>query len=208
MILEELIGSSVALVSSLFCQAPPLSRESLQTEYTLISLPNSEQQEAINGLIHSEYEQKAPNKVLCYEDGTFVGMQADRARNFRQSFFRSCKTNVGLITAVVFILAVLTVGLVYLDLSTNDVCTESIHKNLNVSSHITTVRKVAISFKILPLFSWFPVSIAMLWGFREFKRNYLLLLFFCAFVPGFITCAYRIIMFHKFINIITYNIYR
>ena len=207
MILEELIGSLVALVSSLLAQAPSLSRENLQSEYRLISTPNSEQEEVSNGLIHSEYEQKVPTELPYYEDGTFVQMQAEETENFCQSFVLSFKANVGLITVVVFILAVLTVGLVFVDLNTNDVCKEWMHRNLNVSSHVKTVRKVGMSVKLLSLFSWFPVSIAMLWGFKEFKRNYVACLFLCGFVPASITCAYRIIMFHKFTNL-TYNIYR
>ena len=162
MILEELIGSWVALVSSLLAQTPPISQENLQREYILISQPNPEQEEAINGLIHSEYEQNVPTEVPYYEDGTFVQMQADETRNFFRSLVRSFKANLGLIAAVVFILAALTVGLVFVDLNTNDVCTEWIHKNLNVSSHVVTAGKVGMSVKLLPLFSWFPVSIAML----------------------------------------------
>ena len=207
MILEELIGSCVALVSTLLAQAPPISRENLQREYTLISVPNSEQEEVKNGLIHSEYEHKVPTELPYYDDGTFVQTQAGETQNFCKSFARSFKTNIGLIGVVLFVLSALTVGLVFVDLNTNDVCKEWIHRNLNVSSHVMTVRKVGMSVKLLPVFSWFPVSIAMLWGFKEFKRNYVVCLFLCAFVPGSITCTYRIVMLHKFSNLV-YNIYR
>ena len=207
MILEELIGSWVALVSSLFTHAPPISRENLQREYRLISVTNPEQEEAINGLIHSEYEQNVPIEFPYYEDGTFVQMKADETRNFCQSFARSFKTNIGLIAVVVFILAVLTVGLVFVDLNTNDICKEWMNKNLNVSTRVKTVQKVVMSVGILPSYSWFPLAICMLWGFKEFKRNYFLSLFLCAFVPASIICAYQIIMVHKFANLI-YNIYR
>ena len=207
MILEEIIGSWVALVSSLFAQAPPISRENLQREYTLLSVANLEQQETINGLIHCEYEEEVRTDLPYYEDGTIIQIQADSTQSFCVSLIRSCKTNIGLISAVVFILAALTVGLVFVDLNANDVCIQGIDKNLKVSSHAKTVWKVGISVRLLPLFSWFPVSIAMLWGFKEFKRNYFVRLFFCAFVPGFITCTYRFIMFDKF-NSLVYNIYR
>ena len=207
MILEELIGSWVALASSVFTQAPPISQENLQEEYTLISVPNIEQQEAINGLIHCEYKQEGLADLPYYEDGTFIRIQAEETRSFSKSFVRSLKTNIGLITAVVFILGVLIVGLVYVDLNTNDVCKEWMQKNSDIPTHVQTVQNVAMSVKLLPLFSWFPLSIAMVWGFVEFKRNYLLCLFVCAFVPASITCAYRIIMFHKFTNVI-YSIYR
>ena len=130
MFLEELVGSCVALVSSLIIQTPPISRENLQREYTLISVPNPEQDEVYDGLIHREYEQEVPSEVPYYEDGTFVSIQTDTRRNFCESFVRSWKTNIGLITAVAFILGLLTVGLVYVDLDTNDACTEWMHENL------------------------------------------------------------------------------
>ena len=92
MILEELIGSLVALVSSLLAQAPPILQENSQREYTLISAPNPEQEEAIDGLIHSEYQQKIPTELPYYEDGTFVQMQNDKTQNLCKSFVRSFKT--------------------------------------------------------------------------------------------------------------------
>ena len=206
MFLEELVGSCVALVSSLITQTPPISRENLQREYSLIYVPNPEQDEVYDGLIHCEYEQEVPSEVPYYEDGTIVSIQTDERRNFCESFIRSCKTNIGLITAVVFILGSLTVGLVYLDLNT-DVCMNWMHKNLSVPSHVHTVQRVGTSVKLLPLFSWFPASVAMLLGFRKFKQNYLVNLFFCALVSGSITCVYRIVMFDKLINVV-YDIYR
>ena len=207
MFLEEVVGSCAALVSSLITQTPPISRENLQREYTLISVPNAEQDEVYDGLIHREYEQEVQSEVPYYEDGTFVSVETDARRNFCESFTRSCETNIVLIMAVVFILGSLTVGLVYVDLNTNDVCIEWMHKNLSVPSHVQKVKIVGMSVKLLPLFSWFPVSVAMLLGFTKFKQNYLVSLFFCALVPGSITCVYRVVMSDKFINVV-YNLYR
>ena len=201
MFLEELVGSCVALISSLIAQTPPISRGNLQREHTLISEPNPEQDEVYDGLIHREYEQEVPSEVPYYEDGTFVSMQTVARRNFCESFIRSCKTNIGLFTAVVFILGLLTVGLVYVDLNTDDACIEWRHKNLSVPLHVQTVQIVAMSVRLLPLFSWFPASVAMLLGFTKFKQNYLVSLFLCAFVPGSITCVYRNVMSDKFIDV-------
>ncbi len=200
MFLEELVGSFVALVSSLIIQTPAISRENLQREYTLISVPNPEQDEVYDGLIHREYEQDVPSEVLYYEDGTFVSIQTDARRNFCESFIRSCKTNIGLFTAVVFILGLLAIGLVYVDLNTSDVCIEWRHNNLTVPLHVQTVQIVAMAVRLLPLFSWFPASVAMLLGFTKFKQNYLVGLFLCALVPGSIACVYRNVMSNKFID--------
>ncbi len=207
MFLEELVGSCVALVSSLITQTPPISRENLQREYSLLSVPNPEQDEVYDGLIHREYEQEVSSEAPYYDDGTFVSIQTDARRNFCESFIRSWKTNIGLIMAVVFILGLLTVGLVYVDLNTDDVCMEWMYKNLSVPSHVQTVQIVGMSVRLLPVFSWFPACVAMLLGFRKFKQNYLVRLFLCALVPGSITSAYRVIMSDKFTNVV-YNIYR
>ena len=88
-----------------------------------------------------------------------------------------------------------------MDLNTNDVCIEWMHKNLSVPLHVQKVQIVGMSVKLLPLFSWFPASVA------KFKQNYLVILFFCALVPGSITCFYRVVMSDKFINV-AYNLYR
>ncbi len=208
MFLEELVGSCVALVSSLITQTPPISRGSLQREYTLISVPNTEQDEVYDGLVHREYEQEVPSEVPYYEDGTFVSMQTDSRRNFCESFIRSCKTNIVLIMAVVFILGLLTVGLVYVDLNTTDVCIEWMNKNLSVPSHVQTIQIVGMCVNLLPLFAWFPASVAMLLGFRNFKQNYLAILFFCALVPGSINCVFKIVTADKFVNVEYNFLYR
>jgi hypothetical protein len=51
MILEELFGSFVSLLSSLTIKTPAISRENLQRECTLIFEENPEP----DGLIHREY---------------------------------------------------------------------------------------------------------------------------------------------------------
>ncbi len=56
MILEELCGSFVALVSSLVIHTPPMSGENLQGEYTLIFEENPDREEVYDGLMHREYE--------------------------------------------------------------------------------------------------------------------------------------------------------
>jgi hypothetical protein len=124
MILEELVGRFVALFSSLIAQKPPMSREILERDYTLIFEENPEREEAYDGLIHREYEQVAPTELPYYEEYLPVLVQVDQQprRNFCESFIRSCKANVGLLMAALFILGILTVGLVYFDLNTSNSC--------------------------------------------------------------------------------------
>ena len=197
MILEELVGSVLSLCSSLITQTPPLSREQSQRQFRLIFEDTDEQDEVhdVDGLIHREYEQQPEQQLPYYEDDISVLVQPDgqSSRDFAQSFFRSFQANVGIIMAVVFILGLLTLGVVYVDLNTTDACIEWMHNNYSIPRVVKILQIVGMSFELLPLFTWFPACIVMLWGFKEFKKNYLSCLLVCQLVIGSITCVYRII---------------
>jgi hypothetical protein len=94
----------------------------------------------------------------------------------------------------VFILGLLTLGLVYVDLNTTDACIEWMHKNYSIPSNVRILQIVGKSLELFPLFTWFPAFIIMLWGFKEFKKNDLLCLLVCQLVIGCISGVYRIIM--------------
>ena len=210
MILEEIVGSFVSLLSSLFAQTPPpISREIHQREYTLIYDVNPEEEEVPDGLTHQEYEPETPQESPYYEHGsltsihTLVGVR----HNLLESLVRSLKTNVGFLVVVVFLLGSLIVVIVFLDLNTNDACVDWALTNSSIPQHVRVLKMIGMSVSLVPLFSWFPVCIAMLWGYEEFRRNYLACLFVSSFVPGVLCCAYRIIMIKKFTDLI-YNAYR
>ena len=209
MILEELIGSCFALASSVLFPTPSISRDNVLQENWLIHEENNEDEEQCDGLIHSEYERQEPSEAPYYEDGSFVWLQGElnSRRSFCESLRRSFRTNIGILMAVIFLLSMLTVGVVYVDLNTSDICIEWINKNITLPSHVQTLRAVGMSLKLLPMFAWFPICVAMLWGFTEFKKNYFLRLFTCAFLTASTTCVYRIIMSEKFTNVV-YTLYR
>ena len=203
MILEEIVGGFVSILTSLFIQAPLISHENQQLQYTLFYDTNPEQEEVNDGLIHREYETETSEELPYYESGSMASIHIEAEPDYCESLIRSLKANMGFLTAAVFILASFSVGLVFFDLNTTDVCVEW----NNVSQHVQTLRMIGMSAKLVPLFSWFPVCIAMLWGYEEFRKNYLACLFVSSFVPGALSCAYRIIMFKKFTDLI-YNAYR
>lgn len=200
MILEELVGSFVSLFSSLIVHTPPISSETLQRDYSLIFQANPEEDEVYDGLIHREYEQETPAELPYYEEDISVLVQqaaGQTRRNFCESFFRSCKTNVGLLMAAVFMLGLLTVGLVYVDLNTTNACREWMHNNFSVPSNVRTVRILGMSVTLLPLYALFPTCVIMLWGFRELKMNHLLSLFLFQSVIISINIAYKVVVFDK-----------
>ena len=199
MIVEEVIGSLVVLFSSLFVQTPHISEEAAQSDYSSIFEENHEEDEVFDGLIHLEYDQEAQPELPYYEEAFPVLIQADQQprRNFCESFLRSWKANAGLVMVVVFSLGFLIVGLVYLDFNISDACKEWIHNKFVVPSGVRTIQIIVGWIKNLPLFAWFPTTVMMLWGFRNFRKNYLLSLFLCQLVTGSISCVYRITVFDK-----------
>ena len=206
MILEELFGSCMFLISSLLVQTPPISRENLSRRTSTSCEENPEEDEAYDSLIHCEYDEEQQPGLLYHEEEIY---DEQPRRNYCESFLRSCKVNIGLTVVAVCILALLMVLLVILDLNTSDACIEWMLKNRKVRSYVHNLRIVGVSAKLLPLFSWFPICIAMLLGFKEFKSNYLLCLFVCASVIGCTTCVYQIIMSDTYFGTsVSYTLYR
>ena len=141
MILEELVGSFLSLCSSVITQTPPVSRE--QRQFRLIFDETDEQDEVHDGLIHREYEQRTQSELPYYEDDIPASVQTDvvqPSRHVTQSFLRSLKANVGFISAVVFVLSLLTIFAVYVDLNTTDVCVEWENHNHSISRNAKILR--------------------------------------------------------------------
>ena len=210
MILEELVGSFVSLFSRVVIQAPEISRENLHTESG--SLENYEQDEVCDGLIHREYnEQTAPTELQCNEaDDISHLVQADEQprRNFCESILRSVKANIGLITVVVFILALVTIACVLLSFAPTDYCID--WKNRTLPKNVETVKIVAVSFVLPVLCSWFPTSVALCFGFKQFRKNYLLDLFVLQLVTESALTLYDIYFSNQLFTVrdIDYNKYR
>ena len=199
MILEELCGSFVALVSTLVIHTPSMSRANRnKTEYTLIFEENQEQQEISDGLIDCEYEPEPLTPSPYSEEVTCVSVQADQhpKRSFCQSLFRSCKTNLTLVIAVIFMLGLLTTVLVYVDLNTTNVCIAWTHNNFTLPLKEQNMRIVGMMITLFPLFAWFPTYVMMLWGFKKFK-NYALFLFILQLVALSMTCVYKYFLYDK-----------
>ena len=111
MILEELIGSCVAVVSTLILQTPPILRENVPAEEPLIYEDSHEDDQEYDGVIHREYEQSEANTTPSYENGLSVKPQTEKPKRW-ESFRRSFIANVGILLAVVFILSMFTAALV------------------------------------------------------------------------------------------------
>lgn len=199
MILEELLGGFVSLFFRLLFHTPRVAYENLQRDYSLIFEENPERDEAYDGLIHREYEQAQLAELPYYEENiTFWGQDATQnRRNFCESLLRSLKTNFGLVMAAIFILGFLIVGVVYLNLHTSIACYQWTQNNFEVPSDVKVVRMVGMVVFLLPIMLWLPSCIALLWGFKEFRKNYLCCLCAIVLLTESITCVYNIFLFDK-----------
>ena len=210
MILEELLGGILSLLFNLAVRTPPISRENLQgLNYSLIFDENPERDEANGSLIHHEYEEAQVTELPYYEENISVWGQDDVeivGRNFYVSFRRSCKANFGIMMAAIFVLGFLIVGFVFLNLNTYSACIEWIQNNLKVPRQVQVLQMVGMCICLIAVMTWFPASIAMLWGFKDFKKNYLYCLCAICFLTTTVIYVYKIVMFDK-IKLTDDNIY-
>ena len=205
MILEELVGALVSLASPLILPAPRLSRQCREIYDWLIFEDSRGDEEGFEGLIHREYEEEEIQEIPYYETIDIPVLNTGtRARpSICESFRRSVHVNIGLLLAVV-LLGLVTIGLVYLDLNTTNSCIEWRHFNHSTPSSVKVLRIIGTSITAVPLFVWFPITAAMLWGLKEFRKNYLSCL--CvAVVTTTMAMVYRAVLFDQYTTVTEYR---
>ena len=199
----------ISLCSSLITRTPTISQQ--QQQLILIFEETNEEDEVCEGLIHLEYEEETQPELPYYEEDISILVQTDgqHSRHIVQSFWRSFQANITLIMAVIFILGLLVIGRVYFDLNTVEACKVWMHKNYNIPRNVKILQAFGLSIQSILIFTWFPACISMLWGFQNFKKNYLFYLLAIQLVIGSITCVYRIMIIGKVpTTFVGYNNYR
>ena len=206
MILEELIGALVSLGSLLVTQVPPISRESLGRYYWLLFEESPDNEELHQELIHREYKPNDKEELPYYEElgaSVLTSTENNTNRGICESLRRSFQVNFVLLLSVV-LLGLITVTLVFVDLNTTNSCIEWRHRNQTLSQTRKVLQILGTTISAIPLYLWFPASVAMLWGLEEFRKNYRS----CLLTSCFATCmamVYRAVLFQKYI---TTGVYR
>ncbi len=209
MILEEFVGALASLFGSLLItHAPNISRENLRRYYWPIFEQCPEDKEQEQGLIHCEYEPDETVDLPYYEElntSVRTNTECRTSRSLCESLRRSFQVNFVLLLAVV-LLGPMTIALVYVDLNTTNSCIEWRHHNHSIPSTVKVLQIIGTCITAVPLYLWFPISAAMLWGFKEFKDNYLSCLFASCFTAA-LTMVYRAVWFDQY-SVITNFKYR
>ena len=115
--------------------------------------------------------------------------------NLRQSLQKSLLANLG-ITCAAFLLAMLSMGLVYFELTRQHVCSSN-------STFFGTSQWALISDEIedASLHLWFPATLALLFGWKKFKEHYLSTFYIaCAFGATLTIYKCYLFIFHLYMT--------
>jgi hypothetical protein len=165
--LEEIISSFLSLFSALTLDAPRLSRElndntspsERRTRYTW------------EDKIHQEYVSFEEDNLPSETEYVQLGYELRNRPSYIQSLLRSLKANFT-ITLAVLPLAFIGMALIYFDFRTVDLCSEWEDKNYTFSFDVKRIRLLGKGVADVILYLKFPLSLIVLFGWREFKRHY------------------------------------
>ena len=165
--LEEIIACFLSLFSAFTLDAPRLSREMNNntspseqcTRYTW------------EDKIHREYVSFEEDNLPSETQYVQLGYELRNQPSYTQSLLRSLKANFT-ITLAVLPLVLIGMALIYFDLRTTDLCSEWRNKNYTLSFHVKRIRLLGEGVERVLFYSWFPLTLAVLFGWNEFKRHY------------------------------------
>ena len=194
MILEQLIGLLASFFSMLISRPPHISRQ-IPRRGSGSTFDESEEEDVPwVDMIHREYEeaeQELQIQTHDYTSATYVSVASESLfrRTFWQSLQRSLRANLGIVM-VVIPLGLFAIGLVYFKLNTSDLCFEWKHHNNSISSFVTRWQLIGEDIDAMFLNIWFPVTLALLFGWNEFKSNYISTLW-VGFAVGAVVVIYK-----------------
>ena len=159
--LEEIITTFLSLFSALTSDTPKISIQ-------LNSNPCSSEE---CNLIHGE-------DVMFEQDSLPLQVEYFGLRNevldkptYRQSLLRTLKATVTM-TLAVLPLALVAIAFLYWDLRVTDLCAEWVSRNHTLPFKVKRIRLIGKGFGLVLGYIWFPLTLVVLFSWREFKRHY------------------------------------
>ncbi|XP_028414589.1 uncharacterized protein LOC114537686 [Dendronephthya gigantea] len=164
--LDRIISTLLSLFSALVMGTPRISREVNDSRSAL------EQDGQLNDTIYSEYALFGEENVPSSRDYIELGYEIESRRSYRQSFLRSLKATLTIISAVVP-LVIFGVILIYFDLRTIDLCFQwMIKSNNTLSFDVQRIRLLGNGIDAVVVNVLFPMFLALLFGWKKFKSQY------------------------------------
>ena len=163
--LDEIIATFLSLFSALTLDAPRISHQ--------ISVDHSDESTWFTwqDKIHREYDsfEQDPSRVSYAQ----LGYELRIKPTYTQSLLRSLKVTFTM-TIAGMPLVIIAVILIYFDLRTCDLCSEWLVQNNTLSFDVMKIRLLGNGVEVIMISLWFPMSLTVLFGWKEFKRHYLL----------------------------------
>ena len=194
--LEEIIGLALS-ICSLFAADTPRVRSNSQTllEDTNFEIENEAEQSFIN----KEYEDNYGETVL--ENFLRTGSSPhltnfDGCRNngkVLKTFWKCLRTNLSIIIASIFPIG-FAIMLVYVSINTVFSCMELWRHNMTEPFVLKRVELFGDSVLWLIVSLWFPLTMIILFGWKEFKAKYFSTIFIAVIISEFVVII-KLILF-------------
>ncbi|CAB3993388.1 Hypothetical predicted protein [Paramuricea clavata] len=192
--LEEIAGMFLSLFSLFWSDRPRVSfREQIDSEEGGVD------DDRWQPYINEEYENFHTNKRLSsvlvngrLTDYTRLDGTSSGRRTYWESIRRSLWTTLR-ITFAIFIPTTLTLAFLFIDLNTTDLCLEWQYHNNTLPFSVKRLRLIGDSVEAVITNLWFPLTMVVLFGWKEFKLRFLST-FYVAFIFGETTVIYYLFL--------------
>jgi hypothetical protein len=149
--------------------------------------------------INKEYENVHTNEQLNsvfvderLTDYTRLDGTSSGRRSYWESIRRSLWTTLS-ITCAIVVPTAFTMAFLYIDLNTTDLCLEWQYHNNTLPFSVKRLRVIGDSVDITITNLWFPLTMVVLFGWKEFKLRFLST-FYVAFIFGETTVIYYLFL--------------
>ena len=198
--LDEIIGMFLSFFSLFLKETPRVSfreqiYETSDTEesgtYDINRWPSYINKEY--GNLHIDEEELSPllvNRRLTVYSGH--ASASGRQRSYWESIRKSSWTSL-CITFAIFPSTAFIIAFLYLDLNTTDLCQEWQYRNNTLPPSVKRFRVIGRSVEAVIINLWFPLTIIVLFGWKEFRRRFFST-FYVAFIFGETTVIYYLFL--------------
>ena len=196
--LAEIIDIFLSLFSLILSDTPRLSLQE-QIHPTGDTEDGGVDDDRWQPYINKEYENVHTNEQLSsvfvdeiLPDYTRLGGTSSGRRNYWESIRRSLWTTLR-ITCAIFVPTAFALAFLYIDLNTTDLCLEWQYHNNALPFSVKRLRLIGHSVEVMIINFWFPLTMVVLFGWKEFKLRFLST-FYVAFIFGETTVIYYLFL--------------